>query len=72
METTAAYRSIGPQYEKKCSKISDETDAWFLPEAAANKVGLRVAPLGAVVTHKDRIITTIRLIPARLEEKKGA
>ena len=72
MEITAAYRSICPQFKKKYVKISDGTNAQFLPEeAAVNIVGLRLAPLAAVVTHKVRIINDHSSDSSRGRGEKG-
>lgn len=40
-------------------------------ESAAAIKELRVAPLGAVVTHKVRIINDYLLMSKRLEERRG-
>ena len=73
METTAGYRGICPQFGKKiCEDVRQNRFVVFTREAAANIVGLRVAPLGAVVTHKVRIIIDYSFDPSMARGlKKG-
>ena len=64
MESTAAYRSIGPQYGKNYQDVRRNRCLVFTREAAAKIVGLRVAPLGVMVTHKVRIINEYSFDPS--------
>ena len=59
-------------WEKLCEDVRRNRCLVFTWEAVEKIVGLRLAPLGAVVTHKVRIINDYSFDPARLEEKKRA
>ena len=56
---------------KLCEDVRQNRCLVFTREAAEKIVGLRVAPLGAVVTHKVRIITDYSFDPSTTRGEKG-
>ena len=58
-------------WEKLCEDVRRNRCLVFTREAAEKIVGLRVTPLGAVVTHKVRIINDYSFDPSTVRGEKG-
>ena len=58
-------------WEKLCEDVRRNRCLVFTRDAAEKIVGLRVAPLGAVVTHKVRIINDYSFNPSTARGEKG-
>ena len=58
-------------WEKLCEDVRRNRRLVFTREAAENIVGLRVAPLGAVVTHKVITINDNSFDPSTARGEKG-
>ena len=58
-------------WAKLCEDVRRNRCLVFTREAAEKIVGLRVAPLGAVVTHKVRIINDCSFDPSTVRGEKG-
>ena len=58
-------------WEKSCQDVRRNRYLAFTRKAAAKIVGLRVASLGAVVTHKVRIINDYSFDPSTARGEKG-
>ena len=58
-------------WEKLCEDVRPNRCLVFTREAAEKIVGLRIAPLRAVVTHKVRIINDYSFDPSTVRGEKG-